>query len=229
MGGPAVSPPGADTRARLNLTAIETALRDVQRGFDLVNSGLAVRREPLDDRVIDNMMDAYALVDLLVADGIDLFAMGNLKFLLEFNTRVLCGTNPARREAYARHTEATEHRFYEDREAGVRDVIEWHESHRDDPVWDRAAGVYVRILTAPQLFIEGNHRTGAAIMSYILVHGGEPPFVLSAANAAAYFDPSTTIKDIHKSSGAMVFRLPAIRKRLAALLRESADRRYLLP
>jgi hypothetical protein len=213
----------------LNLSVIEVALRGVQRDFDRVNSGLAARREPLDDRVVENMMDAYAFVDLLVADGIDLFAMGNLKYLLELNTRVLCGTNPARREAYARHTEATEQRFYDEREAGVQDVIEWHESHRDDPVWDRAAGVYVRVLSAPQLFIEGNHRTGAAIMSYILVHGAEPPFVLSADNAAAYFDPSMAIKDIRKTSGAMVFRFPAIRKRLAALLRESADRRYLVP
>jgi len=218
---------GASAGARLNLAAIGAALHDVRRHFDLVNSGLAARREPLDDRVIENMMDAYALVDILVAGGIDLFVMGNLKFLLELNTRVLCGTNPGRREAYARHTEATERRFYEEREAGVQDVIEWHEGHRDDAVWDRAAGVYVRILSAPQLFIEGNHRTGAAVMSYILVRGGEPPFVLSAGNAAAYFDPSTAIKDIRKNSGVMMFRLSAIRKRLAALLRESADRRYL--
>ncbi|HYB42000.1 MAG TPA: hypothetical protein VEL75_09545, partial [Candidatus Methylomirabilis sp.] len=92
-----------------------------------------------------------------------------------------------------------------------------------------AAGAHVRILSRPQLFIEGNHRTGALVMSYILMQGGEPPFVLTVDNAAAYFDPSAAIRDADKNGPARLFRLPVIRQRLAALLRDSSDRRYLLP
>jgi len=64
-------------------------------------------------------------------------------------------------------------------------------------------------------------------MSYILVRDGEPPFVLSVENAGAYFDPSAVIRNTAKNSAAMLFRLPGIRKRLAALLREHSDCRHL--
>ena len=66
------------------------------------------------------------------------------------------------------------------------------------------------------------------MLSYILVRDGAPPFVLSAENAGAYFDPSTVIRNTAKNSAAMLFRLPGIRKRLAALLCEHSDRTYLL-
>ncbi len=200
----------------------------MQREFDRINERLSARRDPLDGAVVDNMMAGYALVDALVADGVDLFALGNSKHLLELNALVLCGNSPARRQKYAGHLQATEHRFYEERQGGVEDLVEWYARHDDESAWSRAAGAYVRILSKPQLFIEGNHRAGALVMSYILVHDGEPPFVLSVENAGAYFDPSTVIRNTAKNSPAMLFRLPGIRKRLAALLREHSDRRHLI-
>ena len=65
-------------------------------------------------------------------------------------------------------------------------------------------------------------------MSYMLVRDGKPPFVLTADNADAYFDPSTLIRDTEKNGPAMLLRLSGVRKRLAALLREHGDPRYLL-
>ena len=212
----------------MNLHAVEASLRRVQREFNRINQRLSAHRDPLDDAVIDNLMAGYAFVDTLVADGIDLFALGSSKYLLELNALVLCGGNPARRQAYAGHLDATERRFYEERQGGVRDLVEWHARHDDESAWSRAAGAYVRILSKPQLFIEGNHRAGALVMSYILVRDGEPPFVLSAESAAAYFDPSTVIRNTAKTSAAMLFRLPGIRRRLAALLRQHSDRHHLV-
>jgi hypothetical protein len=174
------------------------------------------------------MLAGYAFVDTVVADGIDVFALGASKYLLELNALVLCGTSPARREAYAGHMAATERRFYDERQGGVRDLVEWQARHEDESVWSRAAGAYARILSAPQLFIEGNHRVGALVMSYVLVRAGQPPFVLSVENAAAYFEPSTVIRNTGKYSPAMLLRLPGIKRRLAALLRDHADRGYLL-
>ena len=97
-------------------------------------------------------------------------------------------------------------------------MVEWHAGHADEPAWSRAAGVYVRMLSTPQLFIEGNHRTGVLVMSQILMSAGRPPFVLSAANARAYFEASTALRNTHKNSPVALFRLPGIRRRLAALL-----------
>lgn len=181
----------------------------------------------MSDRLVENMLSGYAFVDGLLGAGVDVFAMGNLKLLLELNTIVLCGTDPARRAQYARHREATEQRFYEERDGGIQDVVEWYARHRRDSAGNRAAGAFVRVLSKPQLFVEGNHRTGALLMSYILLGDAQPPFVLSPENAGAYFDPSTVIRDTEKKSAAALFRLPGITRRLAQLLAAHADRRYL--
>jgi hypothetical protein len=180
------------------------------------------------DVVVRNMLAGYELVDSLAERRIDPFVMGNLKYLLELNTIVLCGTDPAERAEYARHRERTEERFYEERDGGIRDLVECYERLSGESPWMRAAGVYVRLLSRPQLFVEGNHRTGALAMSYILLVEDEPPFVLSPENAATYFDPSRVIQDTEKQGLAMLFRAPALTRRLASFLVEHADRKYLL-
>jgi len=183
----------------------------------------------LGDDVIRNMVAGYGLVDTLVADGVDLFAVGNSRHLLELNTTVLCGTDPSDRAEYARHLQMTEQRFYEQQDGGIRDLIEWYQGRGGESVWMRAAGVYVRMLSRPQLYVEGNHRTGALAMSYILVRENEPPFVLTTENALTYFDPSAVIKDTEKQGLAMRFRSPAVIRQLASFLAEHADRAFLLP
>ena len=219
----------ASTVRRIDLGAVDASLRNLQRDWHETLGSQSVARDPLDDRVVDNMVAGYAFVDALVASRIDVLAPGNLKHLLEMNSLVLCGTSPARREDYRRHIEATEHRFYEEREGGVQDLVEWCASHRDDAVWDRAAGAYVRMLSRPQLFIEGNHRTGALLMSFVLVWNGRPPFVLSADAAPAYFDPSVAISHVDKKNPTTYFQLSRVRDRLATLLVEHSDPRHLLP
>jgi len=182
----------------------------------------------MDDSVIRNMVAGYALVDEVAAGRIDLFAMGNLKYWLELNTTVLCGTDPVERAQYARHRQLTEERFYEEQDGGIRDIVEWYQGRGGESVWTRAAGLYIRLLSRPQLFVEGNHRTGALVISRILVGEDEPPFVLTPDNATTYFDPSTMIKNIEKQGLAMRFRSPGLTKQLATFLAENADRRYLL-
>ena len=79
------------------------------------------------------------------------------------------------------------------------------------------------MLSTPQLFIEGNHRTGVLVMSHILMSAGRPPVVLSVANARACFEASTALRNTHKNSPVALFRLPGIRRRLAALLQDPDD------
>src|SRR5262245_64979222 len=127
---------------RIDLAAVHASLRSLQQDWREVLGNLSMARDPLDDRVVDNMVAGYSFVDALVSSRIDVLAPGNLTHLLEMNSLVLCGTSPARREDYRRHIDATERRFYEEREAGVQDLVEWYASHRDDAVWNRAAGAY---------------------------------------------------------------------------------------
>jgi hypothetical protein len=214
---------------RLNLTAIEASLRAVQDDFDRINRTLSTPRDPMTETVRRNMMDGYRTVDDALASGLDPFEIGHSQWLLELNTCVLCGRDVGRRREFSRHIASTQQHFYDQEGAGIGGLMEWLAHHRDDNVWFRAAGVYVYILSRPQLYIEGNHRTGSLIMSYILAREGQPPFVLSVENAKAYFDPSTLVKDARKHSLDMLFTMPKLKKRLARLLKGNGARDYLVP
>lgn len=213
---------------RLDLVAIEGSLRAVQSFLVRDESdGVGAAHDPMDDRVVDNLVAAYAYVDSLVAEGVDALAMGRLRHLLEINTIVLCGTDPARRDSYAKHLEATERRFYEQPGGGIEDLVEWHARHRRDGVWDVAAGAGVRVMSKPQLFVEGNHRTAALIMSYLLLRADRPPFVLTPASAVDYFALSAELGGADKSAPAAFVPLAALTRRLAALISRHADARHL--
>lgn len=212
---------------RLALSQIAQALLEVEAAFARINAKLSAQRDPMDDVMLGNMIEGYAYIDWLLTQQIELFSLQHVDHLLTLNHIVLCGSLGLHRAEYASHRQATEARFYEQREGGIQDLMEWYESHRGEDAWRRAAGVYVRILSQPQLFIEGNHRTGALVMSYLLMRDCRPPFVLTVDNAVAYFQPSTLIRDTHKRSLQMLYRLPKIKKRFAEFLAAHADPRFL--
>ena len=211
---------------RLDLKAIEQSLRDVQREFPKINAILQSRRDSMTDAVLENMLAGYAFVDRAVADGVDLFTLRHATALLELNHIVLCGLDEQVRQEYQDHIETTTQRFYEQEEYNIDDILRWYYKHEQESAWKRAAGVYVRILSQPQLYIEGNHRTGALIMSYILVRDGKAPFVLTVDNAQAYFDPSTLIKATKKTATTMLMKLPRMKKLFADFLRHQTHEKY---
>lgn len=205
---------------RLNLPVIERSLREVQRHFAVLSERFCEPRDPLVDHVRDNLLAGYALIDDYVARGVDLFSLNNVGLLLELNATVLCGNDPAKRAEYVAHIAATEARFFSNDEGCVKDLLEWYGVHCDESIWKRAAGVYIRILSKPQLFIEGNHRSGSLIVSYLLMREGFPPFVLSVDNAEGYFNPSTLIRNLSKRGIDVLFKVPGIRKRYACFLEQ---------
>ncbi len=207
----------------INLVAIESALRKLQKAFPEINQSLFDRRDPLDDDVVSNMLEVYARVDRLVCGGVDIFAMGQLHHWLELNAVVLCGLEASVRTRYHRLIEATETRFYEQPDGGIRDVMDWYALHSGKSVWRRAAGVYIRILSDPQLFIEGNHRTGALIMSYLLARENRAPFVLTVNNAREYFKPSSVFKKANKRSFVMRLKMPGLTGAFADYLQHQAN------
>ena len=204
-------------------------MREVKREFATINARLSPPRDPMSDDVVDRMLAGYAFVDELLERGVQLFTLRHLPLLLELNTMVLCGRDAARRAEFTDHLVATEARFYEERTGGIRDLLEWYEMHAGNSAWFRAAGSFIRILSKPQLFVEGNHRSGTLVASWILAASGHPPFVLSVDNALAYFEPSGVIREIPKNGPIAVFRMAAARRRLAAFLRAQANPAYLAP
>jgi hypothetical protein len=213
---------------RLNLPAIEASLRAVQRDFHHINRQLETRRDPLSDLVIAHLMAGYEQVDQLLAERTDPFAVGNSRALLELNFLVICGRDRRLRAECTAALAATEERFYAKGDGSFESLAEWLVLHAGENAWRRAAGAYVQVLSEPQLYIEGNHRTGALIMSWMLAREGKPPFVLSVANAKAYFDPSSLAKGTRKHSLRMLLNRPKLVKRLADLLQDGAQREHLL-
>ena len=179
------------------------------------------------DEVVDNMLAGYALVDRAIAEDRELLTSMYAAWLLELNHRVLCGVDPQVRSEHHAHLEATAQQFYQQEEFNIDNILRWYEKHASESPWKRAAGVYVRILSRPQLYIEGNHRTGALIMSYLLARDGKAPFVLTVQNAQAYFDPSTLIKETKKTAITELVKLPSLKKHFANFLKAQADEKYL--
>jgi prophage maintenance system killer protein len=213
---------------RLNLEAIETSLRAVQTQFSVINRTLLTPRDPLSDCVLERLMLGYRQVDALLAAGVDPFAPGSSKRVLELNVLVLCGADQALREECTQLVEATSQRFYALGDGGIESLVNWVRSMQGESIWRRAGSAYIHLLSQPQLFIEGNHRTGALIMSWMLARAGKPPFVLSVDNAKAYFDPSTVAKNARKHTLRMVLERPKLVKRFADLLKQEAEKEHTL-
>ncbi|WP_295539674.1 hypothetical protein [uncultured Thiohalocapsa sp.] len=225
---PASHPEPMVKAPRLNLLAIESSLRAVQRDFEPINQRLETRRDPLSDAVVEHMMLGYAAVDALLAERVDPFELGNSRALLELNGLVIYGGDPRLRDEYAAGLIATEERFYAKGDGGFESLREYLALLNGESVWRRAAGAYIHVLSEPQLYLEGNHRTGALIMSWLLALAGKPPFVLSVENAKGYFDPSSITKGTRKHSLRMLLTRRKLLKHFATLLKEGAQKTHLL-
>jgi hypothetical protein len=221
------SQPAAPPR-RIDLAAVERRLREVQRAFPAINRTLRSPREPMSDEVVANMVAGYGFIDRLLAEGTDPFRLGHSELMVALNHLVLCGPGWQQDAEFRPHREATEAHVYAQREGGIGDLMNWYALHERDDPWKLAAGVYVHVLSEPQLYIEGNHRTGALLASCLLVRAGQPPFVLTVDNARGYFDPSSLIKKTKKHAVTTLFRLPKIRREVAAFLERHADERLLV-
>jgi hypothetical protein len=145
--------------SRLNLPQIESALRAVQTNFAGINATLSAQCDAMSDEVRVNMMAGYRCIDDALANGVDLFELGSSRRLLELNILVLCGVDEEKRKDFARHIAWTEQRFYQQEGGGIGALMEWLQRHNGGDVWTRATSVYIHILSRPELYVEGNHRT----------------------------------------------------------------------
>lgn len=208
---------------QIDLDEIEDSLRLVQKNWDKINSTLLMRREVLDDTIIYNILAGYEYVNTLLAKGINPLDRYELNHYLELNHIVLCGDDPKKRKDFEEHIKFTTERFYKAEKFSISHMRKWAEKHSKDTAWLQAAGIYIMGVSQPQLFFEGNHRTGCLLMGYILVKNGKPPFVLTVDNAKAYFDPSTVAKQTNKDVYGKLYKLPKIKKNFAEFLKANAN------
>lgn len=215
------------SRFIIDIKKVIDSLREVQANFDQINDALEMRREPMRDEIVNNMVTGYEYLNKLLRKDVDLLNRSGFRYFLELNHIVLCGVKPEKRRDFQQHIESTTSRFYQQQDFSISNMREWMDDHRDDTPWKQAAGAYILQISWPQLFFEGNHRTGALLMSSILVRQGKPPFVLSVNNAKGYFDPSSLAKSTHKNILGRLYRLPKIKKKFAKFLEEHARTEFL--
>ncbi|WP_419176617.1 hypothetical protein [Desulfosediminicola sp.] len=208
---------------RLNLEEIEWSLRNVQENFAKINDTLLMRREVLEDVILENMLAGYIYLDKHLTKGSSLLNKHELNHLLELNHIVLCGPDPKQRKDFEHHIKVTTERFYNQDKCSIGLIKKWAKKHKHDSPWIQAAGVYVMLISQPQLFLEGNHRTGALLMSHILVRNGFPPFVLTVDNAKPYFDPSTLAKQTNKDFLGVYYKLPKVKRNFCTFLEAQAN------
>lgn len=214
---------------RLDLSAIEDSLCEVQRNWASIDLELAKHRighkDPFTETLRQNMLSAFDHLDDLVRRELDPFSSKGLSQMLALNNRVHYGTDKALRAEFKSAIEANAEKFH----TNIVPIARWYRKHleRRDHPYKLAAETYVSILGRPQLFIEGNHRTGSLIASWINLRAGYPPFVLSVDNAVAYFEPSAEIKLFgDRSTWRGRRRLPKYRRSFRAFWEHHVEEKY---
>ena len=214
---------------RLDLQAIDAALVEVEQAWPRIDADLQRlhigRKDPFTAVLRTNMLSAWAYLDELLDAAIAPFAPGCFDHMLMLNNRVHYGTNVALMAEFSTAIASNAEKF----DAQVDALAAWHCKHANqgDHPLKLAAETYVSIVGEPQLFIEGNHRTGSLIASWINLYAGYPPFVLSADNAIDYFAPSAAIKQFaNRSTWRGRQQLPKYRKSFRAFWEAHVDTRY---
>ncbi len=217
---------------RINLLMVGYSLQEVEDYWDEIDDALDEQRIGRKDKFSDvlrrNVVSAYEYLDALVGAGIRPFSRESLPHMLTLNKRVHYGTDARLMDEYSQAIKANEQDFFY---PGIERIYDWVKRHRqrgDHPL-KIAAEVYVAILSRPQLFNEGNHRTGTLISDWISLYYGFPPFVLSVDNALAYFEPSAQIKHFgDKSTRRGLRQLPKYHKSFRKFWDQHIDSKYLI-
>jgi hypothetical protein len=214
---------------KFNLHNVEKSLLEVEINWKKIDDELDFeklgRRDPFDAVIRGRMLNAYGYLDGLLRKGVEPFSTKGTAEILELNNVVHYGFDYELRLEYNRAIQATSEKFTEN----IRPIEQWYKKHmKGEPhPLKVAAEVYVAVLGFPQLFIEGNHRTGNLIANWISMYYGHPPFVLSVENAVAYFRPSKEIKRFaDKSTWRGRSRLPKYRACFKKFWEENINSKY---
>ena len=155
--------------SRLNLCEIDASLSQVELQWasldaTLQQSGVG-HKEPFTTSLRTKMLSAYAYLDDMLARDVLPFSPDGLDQMLALNERVHYGEDSALRQEFAGAIASNADKF--DRQ--IEPISEWYWKHagRGEHPYKLAAETYVSIVGQPQLFIEGNNRTGSLIASWI--------------------------------------------------------------
>ncbi len=208
--------------ARLNLTDITRRVGALRGEFA---SGCTKQAQDVGRRLVAG----YAFVDELLATGVDLFEHGHSAQLLELNHIILCGVSTERRAQFAAHLAATTAAFYADEAGALRELADWLGRGRGYLPERLAAGAFIRIASAPQLFIEGNMRTATLFATYVLARAHCPPLVLTPRTFRPFLKLEDEVRVLDRRRWSFHLRAPLVARRIERFLANHADPALLRP
>ena len=189
---------------RPNLKEIEKSYADVLANWKNIDDQLDLLKvgrkdTPFDRKLMENMLVAWEYLDYFIKNkDYSLFSIEGGPDMLEINHRVHYGLDYVLREEYIKALNATTEKFSKH----VAPIRKYYKKNIKfgTSVNQIASEIYVAILGQPQLYIEGNHRSGSIVASWVNLVHNKPPFVLSVDNAIAFFKPAQEIKKFNKRS-----------------------------
>lgn len=219
---------------RFNLNEVYSSLEGVHQNWtdiddQLYKTKIGRRDTAFDEIRLERMMIAFEYIDYLLAANEEPFSLESIHHLLELNNRVHYGLSPQVREEYSSSMELTATQFYQQ----IDFIANWYNSHKDkkkkEKILRLPPEIYVSVLSFPQLYVNGNHRSGSLIANWISMYYGQAPFVLSVENALAYFEPSAHIKKFaEKLSIRGKLGLPKYHKSFGKFWQQYIDEKYIL-
>jgi hypothetical protein len=189
---------------RPDLKQIEVSYNRLLKNWQEIDHSLELTKvgrkdQPFDTLLMENMLIAWDYIDFFIRKkDYSLLSVNGGPDMLEVNHRVHYGDNDPLRYEYRKAIAATTEKF-------SRQVVPIRNYYRkkmkqSTSAYRMGAEVFVAIVGMPQLFIEGNHRSGSIIASWVNLVNEKPPFVLTVENALAFFKPAQEIKKFNKRS-----------------------------
>lgn len=218
---------------RPNLKEIEQSYISVRKNWkkidDLLDEEKVGRKDtPFDTVLMENLLTAWDYIDFFIRKkDYSLLSKKGGPDMLEINNRVHYGLDDKLRQEYTKAISATADKFTRQVKP-LRKHYSKKTAKKESPS-RIAAEIYIAILGSPQLYIEGNHRSGSIVSSWINLVHGRPPFVLTVENALSFFKPAQQIKQFDKSSTwRSLTKLPKYKKSFKEFWVNHCDDRFAL-
>lgn len=218
---------------RPNLKKIESSYATVLANWDTIDDLLDLNKvgrkdTPFDKLLMDNLLSAWEYIDFFIRKkDYSLLSNEGGADMLEINHRVHYGLDYTLRQEYQKAINATTEKFSKQ----VLPIRKYYKKNRaKNTSTDKiAAEIYVSILGQPQLYIEGNHRSGSIVASWINLAHGRAPFVLTVENALSFFKPAMEIKKFNKRSRwRSLTKLPKYKSDFKDFWTTQCDKRFIL-
>ena len=215
------------TGERFDLQAISQSLHGLRHDMDRINHRLEHEQVSLSKQSVNQIVQAYGMLDHFLGSGLHLLSMGQSREVLALNHCVLFGQENTGNADYRKAFKASERHFYGVGSSGIGDMIEWYSRHRNQTAWRQAGGVYLNTIGPPQLFLEGNHRTGVLLANYVLARSNKPPLVLDGQLASGWFKLTEEIRERRKKLFEPKYWFRSLDAELADFIQYHANERYL--